>query len=122
MKFYFSEKKYFAFRTSIDAYSFDGNLMANSERDEDQITEKLNRLDLHLQIIYGKEYNPKNISFSEFYFGIGLVFVNEERYVLEDNYDSSNNHYLGKEYVDYSTNFFVPTLLFGYNIGWSSNN
>jgi hypothetical protein len=120
VKYYLSENKYFSFRTSVDTYYLKGTISANSERNEDQITEKLNRYDLHLQVIYGKENMPKNILFSEIYFGIGLLFVNEKRYIIENVYDNNNNHYLGKEYVDHSTNFFVPTLLFGYNIGWSS--
>jgi hypothetical protein len=120
VKYYLSEKKYLSFRTSIDLYNYNGNFSANSERDEDQITEKLNRYDFNFQLLYGKENKPKNISFSEIYFGIGFLFVYEERYILEDLYDSNNNHYLGKEYVEHSTNFFIPTLLFGYNIGWNS--
>ena len=121
VKYYLTERKYLSLRSSIDLYNFNGSFSANSERDEDQVSEKLNRNDFNFQVLYGKEKKIHKKLFSEIYFGIGFLFVFEERYVLEDSINPTNYHYLGMKYVNHSTNFFVPTFLFGYNIGLNSS-
>ncbi len=117
VKFYKKPTKFISIKCRYDWLNFGGSIRT-SERNQDQQSEIMTREDLHLQLIMGFEKKKKTHFYGEFYFGAGLLFIEERHAILEDNI--VNGYYLGKKYVKSSNSYVTPTFHIGYNLGYKS--